>query len=472
MPKHKKKRLYPAKKEQAALEYLVTYGWAILVVLVAIAGLAYFGVFSSDKFVPSRCILPPGISCMDFKVENDASTGNGKITLRVQNNLGEDIAINNVAAADCGTLTTSTPLLNGEATTLYVDCANPISTSKYNEQINITYASMFSGITHTLKGDLTSPVSGEAQQITPPPDTTPPTVTITAPTSNQVFPSGTTQATLSATTNENANCRYSTIAGQLFSSMTPFTTTGTTSHSYPVTGLADGNSYTRYIKCQDTSPNLNTNTNDYTVSFSVALPGDTIPPAVSITAPTQNQVFASGTTQATLTATTNEAATCRWSTTDQAYSSMPSANTMSGNGTTSHTTTLTGLADGNSYTRYVRCQDTAGNPTTASQSISFSVAASSGPPPSVLIIAYNFDEGSGTTTADRSGNGNTGTLTNGPLWTAGKYSNGLQFDGINDYVDTGVTTSFNTITYSAWINTTGGSPGLQRIVARTGTELY
>lgn len=37
------------RKEQAGLEFLMTYGWAILVVLVTIAVLAYFGVLSPTK---------------------------------------------------------------------------------------------------------------------------------------------------------------------------------------------------------------------------------------------------------------------------------------------------------------------------------------------------------------------------------------------------------------------------------------
>jgi hypothetical protein len=37
--------------------------------------------------------------------------------------------------------------------------------------------------------------------------------------------------------------------------------------------------------------------------------------------------------------------------------------------------------------------------------------------PSGLRAAYAFQEGSGTTTADGSGNANLGTLTNGPVWT-------------------------------------------------------
>src|SRR5262249_43527016 len=44
---------------------------------------------------------------------------------------------------------------------------------------------------------------------------------------------------------------------------------------------------------------------------------------------------------------------------------------------------------------------------------------------------YPFNEGTGSTTADVSGNNNTGTLATGATWTAGKYGNGIQFDGTN-----------------------------------------
>ena len=57
------------KKSQAAMEFLMTYGWAILVVLVAIGALAYFGVLSPDRFLPSKCQLPAGIACTDFLIE-------------------------------------------------------------------------------------------------------------------------------------------------------------------------------------------------------------------------------------------------------------------------------------------------------------------------------------------------------------------------------------------------------------------
>ncbi len=54
-----------------------------------------------------------------------------------------------------------------------------------------------------------------------------------------------------------------------------------------------------------------------------------------------------------------------------------------------------------------------------------------------LVLHYAFDETSGTTAADSSGSGNTGTLNGmtGAEWTTGKIGGALSFDGTNDYVE-------------------------------------
>jgi hypothetical protein len=63
------------------------------------------------------------------------------------------------------------------------------------------------------------------------PDTTPPVRSNGQPTGN--LPAGTTQTIISLTTNENANCRYSTTSGVSYPSMTnTFSTTGGTTHSH------------------------------------------------------------------------------------------------------------------------------------------------------------------------------------------------------------------------------------------------
>jgi hypothetical protein len=103
--------------------------------------------------------------------------------------------------------------------------------------------------------------------------------------------------------------------------------------------------------------------------------GDTTPPVLTNGQPTG--VLSSGTTTATLSLTTNEAATCRYATSaGVAYGSM--TNTFSSTGGTSQSTTLTGLTGGGSYSYYVRCQDSAGNVNSNDYAIAFSVAASSG----------------------------------------------------------------------------------------------
>jgi hypothetical protein len=84
-----------------------------------------------------------------------------------------------------------------------------------------------------------------------------------------VLGSGTTQTTVSLTTDEAATCRYSPQAGVAYSAMpTTFATTGATTHTTPVNGLTSGHSYTFYVRCEDTSSNANTD--DFVLAFSVA----------------------------------------------------------------------------------------------------------------------------------------------------------------------------------------------------------
>ncbi len=71
-----------------------------------------------------------------------------------------------------------------------------------------------------------------------------------------------------------------------------------------------------------------------------------------------------------------------------------------------------------------------------------------------LIGYWKFDETSGTTAQDATGNGNDGTLNGDPQWVAGKLGGALEFDGEGDYVDIGNDPIFNItdqITVACWI---------------------
>ena len=86
---------------------------------------------------------------------------------------------------------------------------------------------------------------------------------------------------------------------------------------------------------------------------------------------------------------------------------------------------------------------------------------------------WTFDEGSGTTAADSSGNKNPGTIT-GAQWVAGQVGGALSFDGVNDYVeiqDADKLTPEN-LTLAYWIKPVGTSasnPIAKRDAANNGS---
>ena len=93
------------KKAQAAMEFLMTYGWAILVVLIVIGALAYFGVLSPSTLLPEKCTFPVSLTCTDHQILTNS------ITLVMLNGAGRDmnvLYINTTSEAlNTGTLSTS-----------------------------------------------------------------------------------------------------------------------------------------------------------------------------------------------------------------------------------------------------------------------------------------------------------------------------------------------------------------------------
>ena len=50
-------------KAQSAMEYLMTYGWAILIIAVVLGALFSLGVFSTGSFLSNACIPSSGYLC-------------------------------------------------------------------------------------------------------------------------------------------------------------------------------------------------------------------------------------------------------------------------------------------------------------------------------------------------------------------------------------------------------------------------
>ncbi len=77
------------KKSQAALEFLTTYGWAFLVIIIMIGTLAYFGILSPAKLLPNRCNFGSEFQCLDYQISATGDT----FKLRLKNGIGEAIDV-------------------------------------------------------------------------------------------------------------------------------------------------------------------------------------------------------------------------------------------------------------------------------------------------------------------------------------------------------------------------------------------
>ena len=133
------------KKAQAAMEFLYTYGWAILLVLISIAALSYFGVLSPDNFLPEKCAMPSGITCLDFSATqntiniilmNTAGFNMKDVTLRIN-----DIECQGVTYFDDDQKETFT-------------CKSNYSVGKNKFVLGINYTNTETSLDHQKHGEL------------------------------------------------------------------------------------------------------------------------------------------------------------------------------------------------------------------------------------------------------------------------------------------------------------------------------
>lgn len=88
------------KKGQAALEFLSTYGFAFLIILVMIGALSYFGVLSPNKLIPQRCSFPADVNCFEYmaSIVPLSSPNQANLTFVLINQKGNGINFNNTPA--------------------------------------------------------------------------------------------------------------------------------------------------------------------------------------------------------------------------------------------------------------------------------------------------------------------------------------------------------------------------------------
>lgn len=161
------------KKGQAAMEFLMTYGWAILVVLAAIGALAYFGVLSPQNLLPERTTFQAPLPNIDTAVVDN--TGEW-VEVAFRNNVGVNIQIDLTSAvfefdgadATCtspslsGThegdaINASTIIANGDVFLLRWDCASVTGVSvddRFKADASFDFTNLQTTQTRTHRGSI------------------------------------------------------------------------------------------------------------------------------------------------------------------------------------------------------------------------------------------------------------------------------------------------------------------------------
>ncbi len=143
------------------MEYLMTYGWAILIVIIVAAALYALGVFNPATWTGTRATGFANIgSPVDWIYQNS-----GEFNITLKNSLGSPITISSVTAA-CGSAGADVTLVNmstqtvGAGSTIeyftnVTNCAPLTAGSSYSTQVEVQYTKSGGQYTQTDTGTVT-----------------------------------------------------------------------------------------------------------------------------------------------------------------------------------------------------------------------------------------------------------------------------------------------------------------------------
>lgn len=146
-------------KAQNALEYLLTYSWALIIITLAIAAFIAYGLFTPSHFEGNECVLPVGLSCTGSTL----STG-GTALLNIKNTMQDPITITAIGCNSNQTIANmqafSTTLEPNSNSTFYFSCytgASPFSGllgSVFTGSIVVNYTDTYTNAPNTVYGKL------------------------------------------------------------------------------------------------------------------------------------------------------------------------------------------------------------------------------------------------------------------------------------------------------------------------------
>ena len=146
------------KRGQGSLEFLMTYGWALAVVLVSLGSLVFYFGFDGSSFASEACFLGPGLGCSDMVVDE------GSISMNVRNSLGRDIISFSVSSDSCTSTSDHPRVNNGDEVLLFLSGCSFTAGDLIEESVDVSYTFLDSSLDHVKDASLTAVVEGGSSQ--------------------------------------------------------------------------------------------------------------------------------------------------------------------------------------------------------------------------------------------------------------------------------------------------------------------
>lgn len=126
---------------QAAMEFLMTYGWALIAAMIVLGLLYQYGGLNPSNLKPDSCEFDLGVDCLDFRL---APNGEDKALLKISNGFSKPILVYKISfESQTGLVENCVFDLSGESSCTLVDtipkfCAdtNPLDDNPYADNSN------------------------------------------------------------------------------------------------------------------------------------------------------------------------------------------------------------------------------------------------------------------------------------------------------------------------------------------------
>jgi hypothetical protein len=153
-----------SKKGQAALDFMMTYGWAILLVVIIAVALFAMGIFEPANFVGSKAAGFGGVVVQSNSWSIDSA---GTFSMKVTNTVGNPVRLDsiNVTIASASVLVpvSNVTIANGQDSAIFTSATGAFGPQSvgagYSAKVNIKYTDLVSSFPQTSSGTLTGKVS-------------------------------------------------------------------------------------------------------------------------------------------------------------------------------------------------------------------------------------------------------------------------------------------------------------------------